>query len=510
MTAKEQTKPENIEELDEQDLVLPDDIDIQAIQDSMREQVERVQEIVLAFSKVEPETWRKALENAVISFIEAIDPDKLPAALLDNKSIRTLAEQIRNGDKESAKKTVYHMRAGTFRKLVHASPLKSWQKSLTYYSIMNDNVNQQLIVSDPTIKEINGQVKHLWTVPKGSGSTPAPVLACLTYRGEEKLKKTDKRITAFDEGVINAIGTIAHTQLTAGEHFPLMFTAEDIWRTRNGITDTRRTPSKKQIDRIRNSIDKMRFVDLFLDRSEEIKQFNLTQADGSPIDTHIIKGNYISGTWKIIGSKNGRMVSVFKLNEMPQMFAYNASLGHVIFVPFGLLKLSEKNLTPYTEEIRDYLIKEIERIYTNTRDNKSFLFSTIHTATDWPTPAERIDKSKYKDEKTYQSKLRTEEAADRKKVESILSELTEKKYISGFEVHKKSNSYSVEITPRKQLYKNMRSSTLIDPKMLDLTPKNPKKKPAQKPVAKPTKNPLQNPQKPVANGRAKNTKKVHK
>lgn len=459
----------------------------------------------------DPVNVTELFQKSAYNLIESIDPDTIPAEMLKDENIRLLADQLRAGDMEKVKDTVSNrISAGQFFRLQKSIPTisqaKNWQRSIEFYSMMNDKVNREFILSEPTIKEIDGQLRHLWNVKKGNDNRPAPVTACLTYHGDKALKKTDKRITPFDEGVINAIGTIVHVQLNAGAKFPIMFTVEDVWRTRNGITDTRRTPTKKQIARYQQSMDKMRFVNLYLDRSKEIKQFNLKQPDGSPIDTDKIDTNYLLGGWETIGSRNGRQVTVFKLREMPQMFEYNLSLGHVIFVPFGLLSLSDQNITPYTEEIRDYLIKEIERLYNKSRDNTSFLFSSIYAAADWPTPAERIDRGNYKNEATYKSKLRTEEANDRKKIENILSELKAKKYISGFKFSKKGTAYSVDIELREELFKDNRTTPLLDPKLLDLTPK----KIRTKNRCKPHKKPLQSAQKTVATGTRKNSKKQHK
>lgn len=467
-------------------------------------------ETVIKFFSDKANVTKLFVESAY-KLIEGLNPDTIPADMLQDENIQLLADQLRAGDTKGVRKTIStKISIEQFFKLQEsfsqADRAKNWQRSIEFYSMMNDKINHEFIISEPTIKEINGQVQHLWKVKKGNDERPAPVLACLTYRGSKNLKKTDKRITPFDEGVINAIGTIVHAQLIAGARFPIMFTVEDVWRTRNGITDTRRTPSKKQIKRYRDSIDKLRFVNLYLDRSEEIKQFNLRQADGTPIDTDKIDTSYILGSWETIGSRNGRQVEVFKLREMPQMFAYNLSLGHVVFVPFGLLSLSDQNITPYTEEIRDYLIKEIERLYNKSRNNSSFLFSTIYAAADWPTPAERIDRRKYKSEASYKSKIRTEEANDRKKIESILSELKDKKYIAGFKFNKKAGTYSVNVSLRSELYSDNRAGALLDPGMLNLAPK----KIRTKTRCNPHKKPLQTAQKPVANRGAKNVKIAHK
>lgn len=479
------------------------------IKSSMNEFTTALDSVIKFFN--DPANVTKLFEESAFKLIEGLNPDTIPADLLQDENIQLLADQLRAGDLKGAKFTISNkISAGQFfrlqRTVTQVDQVKNWQRSIEFYSMMNDKINHEFIISEPTIKEFNGQIRHLWNVKKGNDERPAPVLACLTYRGTKDLKKTDKRITPFDEGVINAIGTIVHVQQKAGAKFPIMFTVEDVWRTRNGITDTRRTPSKKQIERYRDSIDKMRFVNLFLDRSAEIQQFNLKQADGSPIDTDKIDTNYLLGSWETIGSRNGRQVTVFKLREMPQMFAYNLSLGHVIFVPFGLLSLSDQNITPYTEEIRDYLIKEIERLYNKSRDNTSFLFSTIYAAADWPTPAERVDRRNYKNEATYKSKLRTEEANDRKKIESILSELKAKKYISGFKFNKKGTTYSVDIALRDELFKGNRTGTLLDPKLLNLNPQ----KIRTKKRCSPHKKPLQSAQKSVANGTRKNDKKTHK
>ena len=349
---------------------------------------------------------------------------------------------------------------------VHVS---KWRNTIKYYGMMNDKINKDLLAVDPLIKEIDGQMKLLWTVNKANPEKPVPVYVCLTYAGAERIAKIDKRITKFDEGVLNAIGTIAHAKLNAGERFPIRFTVEDVWRTRNGIRDTRRTPSKKQIDRYRKSMDKMRFIRLWMDRSEEIKQFHITQPNGEPLDNCQIDAYYLSGRWDVLGAKNGHKVEVFTLFEMPPIFDYNLSNNHVVYVPFELLYIPEINLSPFIEEIRDYFLLEIERLYNGSRNNNTFRLDTIHKNAGWPTPAERIDRSKYKSESSYQSKLRTEEAADRAKVENILKSFKTKKYIQGFSINKSGRTYSVTINLRKELFN--RKSALLDPELLKLSAK---------------------------------------
>ena len=160
MTAKEQTKPENlildaladdqepenIEELDEQDLVLPEDIDIKAIQAAVSGLVNQFRYTVSHIPPIDAATWRKALEKSVIDILRNIDPDKLPADLLENETVQTLADQIRSGDLEQAKETIFHISAATFMKLLDTLP-----------EYVKDDVPQEnaVILQEKVYTEIN-------------------------------------------------------------------------------------------------------------------------------------------------------------------------------------------------------------------------------------------------------------------------------------------------------------------------------------------------------------------
>lgn len=477
MTAK-QRKAEQIPSAPEQDeeLVLTDDqlLILQQTAKSLTAGIDSLRELIRTISNINPEELRKALENAAISLIETIDPDAIPADLADNPTIKTMVEQIRAGDLEQAKETIFHMRAGTFRKLIQASAEQEPTISqnlkkieyIKYYGLMNDKINAQIIKETPQLKYTNGQVMAQWGINQAGDRRPdVPVFVSLSYYGKGKL--TARNLDPFDFAVICAIATLGHATISAGGNYPIYTTVDEIFRAMNGIRDTRKTARPAQAKQIRNSIEKMRFSQIYIDRSEEIKAFNYRIED-ERVNKAIIDDNIIHAVGVTFTTENHRKVNGYKIIEEPILYTYNREKNHVLFVPYELLDVSKNTrLDGYTIEIRNYLLNRIEQMYSGTLNSTSILFDTLYKETGILPPDQRLDRAKYKDNETYESNVRKQRARDKKKVTEILNDWKEKKYISGFKI-KTAGNYSALITLNADIKETRKRAGLTTPEQLRL------------------------------------------
>lgn len=312
------------------------------------------------------------------------------------------------------------------------------------YGLMNDKVNAQLIQGGEMFRQnADGQLQLLWVVNQAPAKQePVPVSLALTYEGTEEL--VNKKLTAFDFAVYNAISTRYYYEHKANPQEPLRITPEEVWRTMNGKdpSDGRFTPSEKQIKRICASIDKMRYMLFYMDITQEIEKHHLTIND-----ERIIKGEietYVLNADKCqIHTEKGQVLSGYVINREPILYTYNMAKGRILYVPYDILNISsKKNDVENMAEFKGYLMQQIQ-LMKNAREKENkgkyfnrsdiILVDTIYNDTGILPPEERIEGG-YANEATRQQIIRRNRKADREKIEGILDAWIEKKWIKGYEV----------------------------------------------------------------------------
>ena len=383
----------------------------------------------------------QALRDELKPHIEALMDDK-PAL---QELIALLIEAVENSDytdntelTDGQQKPLEVMR---FRR----SPLAD----ITNYGIMNDQATARLI-QDAGIFQTNpdGQMQLLWSVNQApQGREEVPVYMALTYEGNDF--KVTKKLSAYDKWVYEAVGTRYYYWNLEHPQQPLYITPQEIWRTMNGKSsrDGKAKPSAKQIQRICNSLDKMRFTRFNMDISAEIAAFNLAIDDeritGGRIETYVLNSSKVEFT-----TDKGNTVQGYRIGEEPILYTYNRAKNkkHILYVPYEMLDTSQftsdsENVT----EFKGYLLQQIQLMKNAEKGGKRFkrsniiLLETIYTATGIQPPEERIEGKDYKNDTIRQREVRRFRQADRQKIEGLLDAWKAKGWIKGYTVLNQKN-----------------------------------------------------------------------
>lgn len=318
------------------------------------------------------------------------------------------------------------------------------------YGLMNDNLTKHIIITEPFINNVDGQMTMLWTVPQGN-KNKSPVLAyiALSYEGEEF--KLNKKLKSFDKSVYEAVSNIYVRNIIANNE-QVLFTPQDVWRTMNGITDTKRTPSPNQTKKICDSLDKMRFVRCRMDVSNELKANYLKIEDSrvvnGQIDTYLLSAEKI-----IIVNEKGKEYVGYSINKEPILYTYNKAKGHILLIPYKYLNTSKiTGNEGNTIEIRNYLLQQIYLLKERKRNNNRILFSTLYKELGIESPEERILKENYTNNSSYKAALSREKKKDITKITDLLT-FWKQELIQDFSLVKKNRNYiGVDIVlPAKEI-----------------------------------------------------------
>lgn len=293
------------------------------------------------------------------------------------------------------------------------------------YALMNSHVNNKIITNDFELdQEIDGQFRLYFRVDQ-STKKQIQTLVCLTFTGEVE-NRLSRRLTGYDKAVLNAVSNIYYYTKLENPNAPYVdITLVGIWRHLNGkqLTDDTAKPKKAQLDKIRRSIEKMRFIDFAMDVEDEIKN-NLL--DISKIDKRYIKGFYIKDymlncTEYGVITNNGKEAAGYRINNIIPLI-YNILRKNIISVDFDLLDTSGAlSDSEGVIEIKQYLLQQIVLMKNKKRNSNRILLDTIYTAAGIEAPEERLkDKAFNSDEYKIVQISRTKKA-DRDKIEKILS-----------------------------------------------------------------------------------------
>ena len=144
------------------------------------------------------------------------------------------------------------------------------------------------------------------------------------------------------------------------------------------------TPSPQQIEAVTRSLDKMRFVRVQIDCTEELKrrniEFNGTQITGGKIDTYLLaldKMEVIAG---------GQKVVAYKVIKTPILYEYSRLTGQVITVPANLLDIRDKSgariaNTERRIAIKGYLMRRISIMkgQNGTKQSRHIIFESLYS-----------------------------------------------------------------------------------------------------------------------------------
>lgn len=399
----------------------------------------------------------KSLQDELKLHIEALKDNKEALQELFAFIIETVEDSSLTDSTEITDQQQRPMEVMRFRR----SPLAD----ITKYGFMNDKANAQLIQDDGIFQTSpNGQMQLLWNVNQApQNMEQVPVYIALTYDGIEK--GLSKKLNAYDNAVYNAVSNLYYYWHQENPQKPLYITPQEIWRTMNGKKtggSKISNPSKAQVKKIRESIDKMRHIDFYMDISEEIKANYIT------LDDERLTGGYIKDYLLNCGeagfyTEKGNTVQGYKVREEPILFTYNKAKQHILLVDYEMLDTTRYvSDSENVAEFKGYLLQQILLMKNAAESGNRFkrsntiLMDTIYKSTGIKTPEERLaDKEKekkeknkeYKTEGSRQKELRRFRQADRQKIEGLLDAWKAKGWIKGYTIL---NSKNEPIKERQQ------------------------------------------------------------
>jgi hypothetical protein len=183
----------------------------------------------------------------------------------------------------------------------------------------------------------------------------------LNYENKNVQLISRVKFTAYDREVYDGVTTLYE----AGNNIvtPIM-----VYRAMNGLTETEYV-KPEALTKIKESIDKSRFIKTVIDYSDEAKLYN------QEIDKTAYEG-YLLACNKIMVEAGGTKQEAYKLLDKPILYEYSQISGQIISVPINLL--STKDTVYSTDDviiIRGYLLRQIEWMkheQSNRSDNITY------------------------------------------------------------------------------------------------------------------------------------------
>ena len=210
----------------------------------------------------------------------------------------------------------------------------------------------------------------------------------LSYEGDNVKLTSRQPFTEYDRNVLDAA-----TSLYEYGDESHVITPPTVYRAMVHATETE-TPSPQQIGAVTRSLDKMRFVRVQIDCSEELTRRKLSlngaQVTGGKIDT------YLLALEKIEVIAGGQKVTAYKIMKTPILYDYSRLTGQVLTVPAALLDIRDKtgakvSNTERRIAIKGYLLRRIERMKgkTGNRQSRHILYADIYASVCEGDPKEK-------------------------------------------------------------------------------------------------------------------------
>lgn len=218
-------------------------------------------------------------------------------------------------------------------------------------------------------------------IVSGQGKNEIKTRCVLIYEGEKVKLSSRQPFTEYDRNVADAV-----TSLYEYGDKSHIITPAMVYRAMVHATETE-TPSQQQIASVTRSLDKMRFVRVQVDCSEELisrkMSLNGAQITGGKIDTYLLaldKVEVIAG---------GKKATAYKIIKPPILYDYARITGQVITVPASLLDVRDRSggkiaNTESRIAIKGYLMRRVSVMKgkTGNRQSKSILYDSIYSILD--------------------------------------------------------------------------------------------------------------------------------
>lgn len=300
------------------------------------------------------------------------------------------------------------------------------------FGLMNDKVVNRISSGDlAEQKTPEGNLIYRAGINQAqAGQKKVVVDLKLAFEGENT--ELSKPVNDYDIAVYNAVSTAFFYHNAKNPRKPLYITPQEIWRTMNGIQDAKSNPSASQVQAVCDSVDKMRSTFARMDITQELQAFKRNYKD-SRIKSGLIETYLLNASKATFTTEKGNTVTGYRVLEEPVLYTYNKENEHLIFIPIELLDTSATTRNEaYVTNFRQYLLRQIENMYSGERDSKRILFNTVYKSTGITPPELRPDPNAYKSEKDYNAKINKERKKDKDKIFSILESFRIKDYIKDF------------------------------------------------------------------------------
>ena len=199
----------------------------------------------------------------------------------------------------------------------------------------------------------------------------------LSYEGDNVKLTSRRSFTEYDRQVADAV-----TSLYEYGDKSHIITAATVYRAMVHATETE-TPSPQQTEAVTQSLDKLRFVRVQIDCTEELMRRNIdlngSQITAGKIDTYLLtldKMEVIAG---------GQKVVAYKVIKTPILYEYSRLTGQVITVPAALLDIRDKTgaKIPNTERriaIKGYLMRRISimKSQNSKKQSRHIIFESLY------------------------------------------------------------------------------------------------------------------------------------
>lgn len=250
--------------------------------------------------------------------------------------------------------------------------------------------------------------------------------------------KDKTRITAYDRRIYNAVSTLYINNGAA-------MTLSEIFCVMTGYA--KKNPSKKQLESIEHSLEKLSYINVYINVENEIKNKMIDKrqmiALGALSDQQdeIIMKSQLTKLLKFdlysTVSKNGKIFKFIRLNSEPILLTYNRVKGTLISIPMEYVGISGKSATDKTIAFQDYLLMRIVGYKNGKLREHKIRYDTLYRDSGQEKPLEG---------KAF--------IRDRETIKAMMEDWKEKGLIAGYEEEKEGKSYvsiSFSIKEEKKL-----------------------------------------------------------
>lgn len=233
---------------------------------------------------------------------------------------------------------------------------------------------------------------------------------------------SDPDITSFDIAVMDSIYTVTRNG-------NMKFSPETIVRTLSGNTE--RNVTKKKVDAVIRSINKLSSMKIEIDCTNEFIARNIISKE----QTSVIKGDLLPiEETTVMAGNHRRIMTGYRLMETPLLYRYAEATHQIISFDMGLFNLSGITNTEESVLIKRYLIRRIEIMKNKNNHVKGRKISYEWTDDDGEKRGLLIslgyEPCNYKNWKKKRNNIH-------KVIISILDAFVEAGYIHGYTINKK-------------------------------------------------------------------------